>query len=343
VKHYAGIDVSLEVSHICVMDEAGRVVKELTARSDPLSLGQNLASWHGTLEKVGLEAGPLSQWLHRGLCELGFTVECLETRNLKAALSAMRVKTDRNDARGIATVLRVGWYRGVHVKSQAAQEQLALLTARRLLVNKLKDLDNGIRGLLRGFGIKLGSVTKSAMERRVREYLSASPSLVAIIEPLLCVRAAMRSQLALLHRQVERAARQDPVCRLLMTAPGIGSVVSLTYRAAVDDPARFAHSSDVGVHFGLTPRRYQSGEIDRVGGISKAGDEMVRTMLYEAATTLLSRVARWSSLKAWAVRVAQRRGLQRARVALARKLAVVLHRMWRDGKEFSWSRIEAAA
>lgn len=340
MKQYAGIDVSLKESHVCIVDEEGRVVSEAVVASEPEALAQHLLKWR--LERVGLEAGPLSQWLHGGLKSAGLTVECIETRHLKAAIGAMRVKTDRNDARAIAQVMRVGWYRAVHVKTPEAQEQMALITARKLLVNKLKDVENSVRGLLRGFGLKLGQVGRARFEARVRDLLEGMPRLLAIVAPLLTARVALKEQLAVLHRQVLQTVRQDRVCRLLMTAPGVGPVVALTFKSAVDDPARFAKSKAVGAHFGLTPKKYQSGESDRSGAITRMGDELVRTTLYEAASTLLHRVQRWSWLKAWAVRVAQRRGAKRAQVALARRLAVVLHRMWRDGTEFRWSRAEAA-
>ncbi|HWB46640.1 MAG TPA: IS110 family transposase [Hyphomicrobiaceae bacterium] len=343
MKHYAGIDVSLEVSHVCVIDEAGRVVKELVASSDPLSLEEALSPWRRSLGRMGLEAGPLSQWLHAGLAAAGFPVDCLETRHLQAVLSTSPVKTDRKDAHGIAQVVRMGWYRRVHVKSHEAQERLALVTARKLLVNKLTDVENGIRGLLRGFGLKVGQVGKVKFAPRVRDLLAQRPGLQGTVEPLLKIREEMRTQLARLDGQVRQVARQDERCRRLMSMPGIGPVVALTYQAALDEPGRFAHSKSVGPYFGLTPARYKSGEIDYSGHISKCGDELVRTALYEAATTLLCRVARWSALKAWAVRVAKRRGFKRACVALARKMAVVLHRMWQDGTEFRWSKIEIAA
>lgn len=342
MKHYAGIDVSLKESHVCIVDGAGGIVNEAVVASEPEALARHLMKWQATLERVGLEAGPLSQWLHAGLKAAGFPVLCIETRHLKAALGAMRAKTDRNDARAIAQVMRVGWYRAVHVKTPEAQEQVALVTARKLLVNKLVDMENSVRGLLRGFGLKLGVVGRVRFEAKVREMLDGAPRLLAIIEPLLIARAALKAQLAVLHRQVLQTVRHDPICRLLMTAPGVGPVVALTFKSAVDDPARFAQSAAVGVHFGLTPKKYKSGETDRSGRITKMGDELVRTALYEAASTLMHRVQRWSWLKAWAVRVAQRRGAKRAQVALARKLAVVLHRMWCDGTEFRWSRAEVA-
>jgi transposase len=343
MKHYAGIDVSLEVSRVCVVDEGGGIIEELIAGSEPQALAESLVPWRKSLAKVGLEAGPMSQWLHDGLKKAGFAVECLETRQLKAMLSASPVKTDRKDAHGIAQVIRMGWYRQVHVKSRSARERLALVTARKLLVTKLKDVENGIRGLLRGFGLKIGLVGRGTFEGRVHELLTQEPSLRVIIEPLLTVRGGLRSQLAPLDQQVLQIARQDENCRRLMTMPGVGAVTAVTYQAAMDVPGRFAHSKSVGPYFGLTPRRYQSGEIDRSGAISKCGDELVRTTLYEAATTLLCRVARWSALKAWAVQVVRRRGFKRACVALARKMAVVLHRMWLDKTEFRWSKAEMAA
>jgi transposase len=343
MKQYAGIDVSLKDSHVCIVDDEGRVVNEAVVASEPAALAGHLARWRARLVHVGLEAGPQSQWLYAGLKKAGLPALCIETRHLKATLSALRVKTDRNDARAIAQVMRVGMYRAVHVKSKAAQEQQALLTARKLLVNKLKDIENGLRGLLRGFGLKLGRVGRAGYEARVRELVAGEALLAAIAGPLLAARVALREQLALLHGQVLQAAKEDDVCRRLMTTPGVGAVVALSFRSAVDDPDRFDHSRAVGAHFGLTPTKYQSGEIDRTGRISKAGDEMVRTALYEAASVLLGRVARPSHLKAWAGRVAQRRGFKRARVALARKLAIVLHRMWQDGTTFNWDNQETRA
>lgn len=337
MKHYAGIDVSLEESHVAIVDETGRVVSEAAVQSEPGALAGHLQRWRDTLERVGLEAGPLSQWLHAGLVEAELPVVCLETRQLKAVLKIQRVKSDRNDARGIAQAVRTGWYQPVHVKSSASQERLALLTARKLVSNKLKDVENGVRGLVRNFGVKLGKLSRAKWEAGVRGRLERHSRLLAIVEPLLAARAVLRTQFGELDRRVRAEARADPICRRLMTVPSIGPVVALGYVAAVDDPARFRHSRSVGVHFGLTPKRYQSGETDRVGAISKIGDEMVRALLYEAATTLLGRVQRFSPLKTWALRLAVKRGTKRARVALARKLAVVLHRMWMDGTEFRWS------
>src|SRR4051812_6438444 len=258
----------------------------------------------------------------------------METRHVRAALSARIAKTDRKDARGMADLLRMGWFRPVHVKSMDAREHRALLTARSTLVRRLKDIENSVRGLLRGFGIKLATTLRAQWDVKVRESIAGHPALPAILEP---ARAALRDQVAIIDKRVRDTARQDQVCRRLMTMPGVGPIVALTYRAAVDEPERFVSSKSVGASFGLTPRRYQSGETDRVGSISRVGDASVRVALFEAAHVMLTRSAKWSSLKSWAIRLAQRRGLKRAKVALARKLAVVLHRMWIDGSDFRFT------
>jgi transposase len=336
VEYFAAIDVSLEASSICIVDENGKIARERKASSDPESLAAALAGLPGPLRRVGLEAGPLSQWLHAGLAALELPVVCLETRHLKATLQAIPNKTDRNDARGMAQVVRTGWYKEVHVKSLPAQQARALLAARQLLVRQVKDTALSVRGLLRNFGVKLGAVGKMGFAGRVRELTAEMPSLASIVEPLLAARAACLRELAVLHREVLALARKDDVCRRLMTAPGVGPVVALAFKSAVDIPGRFTHSRAVGAHFGLAPRKFQSGEVDRTGHITRAGDEMMRTLLYEAATVILGRNPRWSTLKAWGVRLAERQGTQRARVGVARKLAIVLHRMWRDGTEFRW-------
>jgi transposase len=295
------------------------------------------------VDRVGLEAGPLSQWLHAGLSAAGFDAVLLETRHVKAALSAMTVKTDRRDARGIAQLLRMGWYRPVHAKTLPAQEVRAILVARKQMLGKLVDIELSIRGVLRGFGLKIGVVTRKSFEERVRELAAGQPSLEMIADAMLAARATLLAQVAKLHKAILRIVRNDEVCRRLMSVPGVGALTAITFTTAVDDPARIAKSRDVGPLFGLTPKRYQSGETDVVGRISKAGDVMVRTALYEAANSMLTRSTRMSALRRWAMEVAKRRGHKRALVALARKLAIVLHRMWVDGTTFRWTRQDAAA
>jgi transposase len=343
MEHYAGIDVSLEQSSVCVVDGTGRIVREAKVSSEPEALVRFFGQLGVVVARIGLEAGPLSQWLHGGLTEAGFGAVLLETRQVKAALSAMIVKTDRKDARGIAQLLRMGWFRPVHCKSPPAREVRALLVGRKLLQGKLLDVELSIRGILRGFGLKVGVVSKGRFAPRIRELIGGQTMLERVIEPMLRAREALRAEYHALHRAVLGIVREDTVCRRLMTVPGVGAVVAITYTSAVDDPARFGRSRAVGAHFGLTPKRYQSGETDVTGGISKAGDALVRTVLYEAANVMLTRAGRFSTLKRWALEVAQRRGMRRAKVALARKLATVLHRLWVDGSEFRFGKEAAAA
>ena len=343
MEHYAGIDVSLERSSLCVVDATGKIVREAKVVSEPEALAIFFRQLGVPLTRIGLEAGPLSQWLHAGLTKAGFEVVLLETRQVKAALAAMIVKTDRKDARGIAQLLRMGWYRPVHCKSPPAQEIRALLVGRKLLQGKLLDIELGIRGLLRGFGLKVGAVSKGRFVARIRELIAGQPMLERVIEPMLQAREALRTEFHTLHRAMLGVVRQDGTCRRLMTVPGVGALVAVTFTSAIDDPARFRHSRAVGAHFGLTPKKYQSGETDVTGGISKVGDAMVRTALYEAAHVMLTRSGKFSVLKRWALEVAKRRGMRRAKVALARKLAIVLHRLWADGSAFRFGKEAAAA
>ncbi len=338
MDHYVGIDVSLELSSVCVVDATGTVVREAKVSSEPEALVGFLRGLGLMVTRVGLEAGPLSQWLHAGLVTAGFEAVLLETRHVKAALSAMVVKTDRKDARGIAQLLRMGWFRPVHCKSAAAQEVRALLVGRKLLQSKLVDVELSIRGILRGFGLKVGTISKGQFDARIRELIAGHDMLEAVIGALLTARAGLQAEFRRLHRRMPAIVRTDDICRRLMTVPGVGAQVALTFKTAIDDPARFRSSKAVGAHFGLTPKKYQSGETDVTGAISKVGDAMVRTALYEAANVLLSRTTRFCTLKRWALEIAQRRGVKRAKVALARKLASVLHRMWLDGTEFRWGK-----
>lgn len=336
MKHFVGLDVSVKTTSLCIVDADGAIIQERKLPTDPVTISRHLIATGLTLERVGLEAGAMSQYLYSGLAEAGLPAICVETRHMKKALSAQLNKTDRHDARGIAQMMRVGLYRPVHIKSIGCQRLRTVLTARHLLRGKLLDVDNELRGLLRNFGLVVGKVSARDFEARVRELASAEAALMIVVEPLLVVRRVLREQFAALDDVLVRTARQDEVCRRLMTIPGVGPLVSLTFRAAIDVPARFTSSRTVGAHFGMTPRKYQSGETDRMGRISKWGDALARTALYEAAQVLLTRVRRWCSLKAWAVQVSRRRGHKKAIVALARRLATVMHRIWVDGSEFRW-------
>jgi transposase len=342
VEHYAGLDVSLELTSVCIVDTQGRIIRETKVPSEPQSLVRHFQSLECPITRVALEAGPLSQWIYAGLTEAGFETVLLETRHVKAALKAMSVKTDRRDARGNAQLLRLGWYQAVHSKSASAQEIRALLTARKLIQGKLLDIECGMRGVLRGFGLKVGPISRGRFAMRIRELVDGQPTLETVIEAMLGARAALEAEFKRLHRALLALVRNDPICRQLMSVPGVGAIVAITFKSGVDDPSRFKRSRDVGPHFGLTPKKYQSGELDVTGSITKVGDRMVRTALYEAASVMLTRTVRFSSLKAWGMAVARRRGSRKAKVALARKLGVILHRMWVDGTDFRWSNPETA-
>jgi transposase len=343
MEYYAGIDVSLKDSSVCVVDATGKLVREVKVASEPEALVRYFEELGLPVSRIGLEAGPLSQWLHAGLIVAGRDAVLLETRHVKAALSAMTVKTDRKDARGIAQLLRMGWYRPVHAKSAPCKDTRALLVGRKLLQGKLLDVELSIRGILRGYGLKVGEVSRGRFEARIRELTTGHAILETVIGAMLAARMALWNEFTKLHREMLKIARADRVCRRLMSAPGVGALVALTYRSAVEDPSRFGKSDTVGAYFGLTPKKYQSGETDRDGGVSKVGDGMVRTALFEAAHIMLTRAVRFSSLKRWALDVAKRRGMKRAKVALARKLGVILHRMWVDATKFRWSNAVPAA
>jgi transposase len=343
MEHYAGLDVSVKETSVCIVDGAGQVVREVKVASEPEALLEVLQDKAFNFKRIGLEAGPLSQWLYGALAEADLPVICVETRHMRAALSAQINKSDRNDARGIAQMMRVGLYRPVHVKTLASQKRRMLLTSRGLLQAKAQDIENDLRGTLRNFGLKVGPISQGKFETRIRELVAGHPDLAAITGPLLIVRRALREQFTVLHRQLLAVVRNDAVCHRLMTVPGVGPVVALTFRATVDVPARFANSKAVGAVFGLTPRQYQSGEVNRVGHISKCGDATMRAMLFEAAQVMLTRSAKWSWLKAWAMKIAKHRGMKRAIVALARRMAVVMHRMWVDGTEFRWTKLAEVA
>src|SRR5713101_370344 len=326
MDHFAGLDVSVKETSICIVDDTGRIVREVKVASEPDALLAVLTSAVYHFKRIGLEAGPLSQWLFGALAEAGLPVICVETRHMRAVLKAQINKTDRNDARGIAQMMRAGLYRPVHVKTLRSQKLRMLLTHRKLLQSKAIAIENDLRATLRNFGLKVGIVGTVKYEARIKELVENLPDVAVLVEPLLVVRRVLREQVGILHRRLLAIVRDDDVCRRLMTVPGVGPVVALTYRATVDVPARFRNSKAVGAVFGLTPSKYQSGEVDRTGAISRCGDEMMRMMLYEAAQSMLVH-----------------RGMKKAIVALARRLAVIMHRIWVDGTEFRWTREQATA
>jgi len=343
MNYYAGLDVSLEETAICVVDETGRIVKETRAASQPQALIAALSRLGWPLQRIGLEACSLAAWLHDELSGAGLPAICIETRQANAAMKTMPNKTDRNDARALAQIMRTGWYRQVHVKTRQCRLWRSLLVARRTVLNEMRSIENVVRAVLRERGIKLGTPSRAGFAGRVRELAGEDGLVMPVIEPLLVILATMLDQFARLTKQVLDIVRQEAVCRRLMGVPGVGPITALTFRATIDRPDRFKRSRDVGAHLGLTPARYQSGETDIQGKVSRCGDELARTALYEAAHTLLVRSKKWSSLRAWGMKIAKHRGMARARVAVARKLAVILHRMWSDQTAFRFGKDPGAA
>jgi transposase len=338
MRYFVGLDVALRSVALCVVDGDGEIVLERALACEVDEIVTCLTGFGHPIERIGFEAGTMSQTLFHGLQASGYDVVCMEARHVSAALSAMRNKTDRNDARGIAQVLRSGWYRPVHMKSLESHHVRTLLTSRKALLRRCIDLENEIRGLFKVFGIRLPpSVPHHRFAETVRPIIEADEALAYALLPMLDAQQVLLASYQELDRRVKLVARQDPICDLLMTAPGVGAVTALHFKAAIDDPSRFTSSRIVGAHFGLTPRRFQSGESDSQGRISKAGDGDVRSALYSAAHSLLTRSRIMSPLKAWGMHLIKTKGRRRATVAVARKLAVILHRMWMDGTPFQWN------
>lgn len=341
MKQYVGLDVSMEETSICVLDGTGTSIFEGNAPSRPEALVRLLRAKAPDAERIALETGSLSSWLWHELRAAGLPAVCLDARHAKAALSMRVNKTDRNDARGLAELIRMGWYREAKVKSMESRQIRAVLAARAKLVALRRDLENQMRGLLKSLGLIVGKVGVRLLPRRIGSLLHEAPHLRPLIEPLVLAHAALLAQIAKYDAHVREIAKADETVRRLMTVPGVGPVTALAYVSTIDDPHRFAHASDVGAYLGLTPRRYQSGELDRTGRISKRGDGLTRHCLFEAAHVLLTVVRRPSPLKTWASKLIKRVGPKKARVAVARKLAIILHCIWTDGTEFQWEKANA--
>lgn len=342
MKYYAGLDVSLKEVSICVVDADGAVIGEGKVPTDPSRILSWIEERVGAVDRIVHESGPLSIWLTRELVRRGAPVVCIDARAAHKALSARTNKSDRADAEALAQLARTGWYREVHIKSAASDRLRLLLGARERMIRIRQDIEAQARGVLKTYGIRLGPVTRRRNRTGFRDQLkiatAGDPILEAVAASLIAVHEVACAEAAAIEDELMVLARDSALARRLMTVPGVGSIVALNFIAAIDDAGRFARASDVGAYLGLTPRRHQSGEIDYSGRISKRGNAAMRTLLFEAANVLITRVRRFSPLKAWAVRLAARKGFKKAAVAAARKIAVVLLRLWRDGTTFAWTK-----
>ncbi|GLI98428.1 IS110 family transposase [Sphingobium sp. BS19] len=334
---YAGLDVSDKSTHICVVDGDGTVLRRDVVASDPEVLAKWLVKHCADLARVVLETGPLSTFLYHGLVERAVPIDCICARHAKGVLAARVNKSDVHDAEGHAQLARTGWFKRVHMKASATHIDRAALRIRAQLITTRVAMGNQLRGLLKLFGLRLGAArTPGKRRERLIALYQQRPDLEPLFAPLVASMEVIEEQLRASNRLLESRAEEDPVCSRLMSVPGVGPITALTFTASVEDPHRFARSEDVGAYAGLVPRRSQSGERDVRGNISKAGDAMLRRSLYEAANIMLCRVQRPFALQQWGQRIAESKGNKRARIAVARKLAVLLHSLWLNETEFRW-------
>ena len=337
VEVYAGLDVSDKMTHVCVVDATGATVWAGARATDPEVIARTLKTRAAGLARVVLETGPLSAFLYHGLIERGVPVTCVCARHAKGVLSARVNKSDPHDAEGLAQMARTGWFKAVRIKAEATHMDRARLKIRAQLIEAHRAMAGQMRGLLKLFGLRLGQVTTPNKRReRLTALFLQKPELGPIMTPLIESLEALEVQIARSSKALAAAAA-DPVAARLMTVPGVGPITALVLKTSIEDPGRFARGEDAGAFAGLAPRRNQSGERDHKGRISKAGDPMPRSALYEAANSLLARVKRPCALQAWGKKLAETKGPKRARVAVARKLAILLHRLWLSETDFRWA------
>jgi transposase len=342
MKQYVGLDVSRKETSVCIVDEQGRLMFEGKVKSTPGALADLIHRRAPQAERIGFETGAMASWLWHELRRVGLPVVCIDARHAHAALSVRINKSDKNDARGLAELIRIGWHREVAVKSEESQKIRAVLVARARLVSIRRDIENQVRSMLKEYGLLFSRAIGAPFRQQVVELMDVSHPLRAVVESLLSIHERVAEEQARLDEDVRRRARDDETVRRLMSVPGVGVVTALTFRHTIDDPSRFSSASKVGAYLGLTPRRKQSGETDITGKISRWGDRLLRTYLFEAASVLMHRTKRWSTLKAWGVRLINRIGMKKAKVAIARKMAVILHCIWVDGTAFEWGQPKAA-
>lgn len=338
MEQYVALDVSLREISVCVIDAKGGVTFEGKVMAEPAALVGLIRAKAPQAVRVGLKTGATSPWLFHEMKAAGLPVVMMDARHAHAALSMRPAKSDRSDARGLAEMLRMGWFREVAARSLSSLERRTILGARHQLVTMRTELDAQIRGMLKTFGLMLSTGNKDTLIKRAEELAQGHPVISSLVAKLAEVRRYVVTQIAAIDRDLRRLIRAEPTLKRLMTVPGVGPITALAFLSAVDEPGRFKHARDVGPYLGLTPTRYQSGKTDRQGHISKRGDTFTRTCLYKDANVLLTRVQRFSPLKAWGMRLVKRIGAGKARIAVARKLVVILHCIWTDGTEFRWTR-----
>lgn len=344
MKHYVGLDVSMKKTSICIVTEQGKIVYESEVQTDPHALADAIEKTGLKIELVGFESGSLGHYLAQGFKERAMAAVCMDARKMSAILSVRVNKTDKNDARGIADALRTGMFTRVHEKPQEAINRSAILSMRRCIVNQRTDIKNHIRGILKTYGIRLGSVGPKRFNETVKHRIQDLDHLVRqTIEEMLEIFDMLDQKIDRLDGELLKIAHNDKDVRLLMTTQGIGPITALTYKAEIFDPSRFSNSRVVGAYLGMTPTQYSSGEMQKQGRISKCGSNELRSLLTEAAVVILTRSKRWSKLKAWGLKLMRKKGIKKASLAVGRKLAVIMHRMLVDQKEFVWGETSTKA
>ena len=333
MEEYIGLDVSMKETAISIRRDGKRIWRGKCA-SDPAVIANLLRKHAASAKRVIFETGPLSVWFYHALCAEGLPAICIDARHAKAALDMAANKTDANDADGLAHLAEVGFYREVRVKGFDSMLTRTLVSARTRLVRITTELSNQIRGLMKTFGLVVPAGKGSKFDEHVRALLDDQKDLSAIVLPVLEAWRSMRLRAAELGRQLIADARKSEACQLLMSIPGVGTVTATSFTTAIEDPNNFRKSRSVGAWLGLTTRRYQSGQVDYDGHISRRGDRHVRSLLYEAATVILTRSSAESGLRTWGLALKERLGFKRAAVAVARKLAVTMHAMLRSGEMF---------
>lgn len=335
MKYYVGLDVAMKNTSVCIVDEVGKIVHESSVKTDPNTLADAIEKTGLKIELVGFESGSLGHYLARGFKERALPAVCMDARKLSPVLELRINKTDKNDARGIADVLRTGMFTRVHDKPQEAVDKSSVLAMRRCIVNQRTDIKNHIRGILKSYGIRLGSVGPTKFSQTVKNHLDRMDRLVRIsIEGLLEIFDLLNQKIDVVDRELVALSKNDKDVRTLMTIPGIGPITALTYKAQIFDPTRFKNSRTVGAYLGMTPTQYSSGETHKQGRVSKCGSSELRSLLNEAALVLLTKSQKWSKLKAWGLKLMRKKGVKKATLAVGRKLAVIMHRMLIDQKEF---------
>lgn len=342
-RYYAGLDISMKTTFICVLDEAGNVAHEGHTKTDPHTIADYLDKKGFKSCLLGFESGSLTHYLISGFKERALNAVCMDARKLNPILSMKINKTDKNDARGIAEALRSKMYHAVHCKPIEMVEKGMVLTARKTLVCQQVQLKNSVRGLLKTFGIRLGSVGAKTFSTVVKSRLeNLSETCKVSIQPLLNVYEQLIKEIEKLDQQVRKMAYEDKEVKRFMTIPGVGPVTALSYKVEIFDASRFADSRNVGAYLGLTPTQYASGETQRQGGVSKCGSIKLRSLLVEAGIVILTRSRKWSKLKAWGLKIMRKKGIKKAALAVGRKLAVIMHRMMVQGTEFVYGEQKTA-